>query len=134
MLQRVPSADKNFVHLHVHSHYSLLDGLPKIGQLVKTAKKRGFSALALTDYASLYGVIDFYKKAHDEGIKPIIGCDIWLEPEGAEKSGSRLLLLVQNDADPAIKNIDGYTALDIAESKSGKERDEELVAFLRKLK
>lgn len=99
-----------FTHLHVHSHYSLLDGLPKIGQLVKTAKKRGFSAIALTDYAALYGVVDFYKKAHDEGIKPIVGAEMYLAPHGiASKDPSidqkvhHLVLLA--------KDYDGYKSL-----------------------
>lgn len=63
----------SFVHLHVHSHYSLLDGLTKIKPLVKAAKARGFSALALTDTHAMYGAIEFYKACLDEGIKPIIG-------------------------------------------------------------
>ncbi|MDO8499198.1 MAG: DNA polymerase III subunit alpha [bacterium] len=71
----------NFVHLHVHSHYSLLDGLPQIPDLVKAAKKRGFSALALTDYANMYGAIEFYEACHKEGIKPIIGMEIYLAPD-----------------------------------------------------
>ncbi len=73
----------SFVHLHVHSHYSLLDGLPKIKELVKTAKKRGFSALALTDHGNMYGAIEFYQTCLKEEIKPIIGM------EGYIASGSR---------------------------------------------
>jgi len=73
-----------FTHLHVHSHYSLLDGLPKIKELVKTAKKRGFSALALTDHGNMYGAIEFYEACLKEEIKPIIGM------EGYIASGSRL--------------------------------------------
>ncbi len=72
-----------FTHLHVHSHYSLLDGLPKIKELVKTAKKRGFSALALTDHGNMYGAIEFYEACLKEEIKPIIGM------EGYIASGSR---------------------------------------------
>jgi len=56
-----------FVHLHTHSHYSLLNGLTKIKRLVKTAKERGFKALALTDYGSLYGAIEFYQKCIEDG-------------------------------------------------------------------
>lgn len=73
----------SFTHLHVHSHYSLLDGLPKIKELVKTAKKRGFSALALTDHGNMYGAIEFYQTCLKEEIKPIIGM------EGYIASGSR---------------------------------------------
>jgi DNA polymerase-3 subunit alpha len=70
-------------HLHDHSHYSLLDGLPNINELVKTAKKRGFSALALTDHGNMYGAIEFYEACLKEEIKPIIGM------EGYIASGSR---------------------------------------------
>src|SRR3989339_359017 len=70
----------DFVHLHVHSHYSLLNGLPKVKQLVKTAKQRGFSAIALTDYGSMYGAIEFYQKSLEEGIKPIIGFEAVVAP------------------------------------------------------
>ncbi len=70
----------DFVHLHVHSHYSLLDGLPKIDQLVKKAKEYNMSALALTDHGSMYGVIEFYKECVKENIKPIIGMEAYLAP------------------------------------------------------
>ena len=77
-----------FVHLHVHSHYSLLDGLSKIDELVKTAKKRGFSALALTDHGNMYGAIEFYQKCLKEDIKPIIGMEAYLAPTSRfEKNG-----------------------------------------------
>ena len=70
----------NFTHLHVHSHYSLLDGLSKIDDLVKTAKKRGFDALALTDHGNMYGAIEFYERCLKEGIKPIIGMEAYVAP------------------------------------------------------
>ncbi|OGH64139.1 MAG: hypothetical protein A2821_02535 [Candidatus Magasanikbacteria bacterium RIFCSPHIGHO2_01_FULL_41_23] len=70
----------DFVHLHVHSHYSLLNGLTKIKALVKAAKARGFSALALTDYGSMYGAIEFYQACLAEGIKPIIGFEAYIAP------------------------------------------------------
>lgn len=69
---------KDFVHLHVHSHYSLLDGLSKIPDLVKAAKQRGFSALALTDHGNMYGAIEFYQACEKEGIKPIIGVEAYI--------------------------------------------------------
>jgi len=68
----------SFVHLHTHSHYSLLDGLSKIDALVARAKKHGMDAMALTDHGVLYGAIEFYKKATKAGIKPIIGCEIYI--------------------------------------------------------
>jgi len=71
-----------FTHLHNHSHFSLLDGLPKIDSLVMNAKKKGFAALALTDHGTMYGAIEFYKKCKAEGIKPIIGMEAYVAPQG----------------------------------------------------
>lgn len=68
----------NFVHLHVHSHYSLLDGLSKVEDLVKKAKEFGMEALALTDHGAMYGAIDFYKECKNAGIKPIVGCEVYV--------------------------------------------------------
>ena len=72
-----------FVHLHVHSEYSLLDGSAKITELVKQAKTLGMDSLAITDHGVMFGVIDFYKKAKEHGIKPILGCEVYVA------SGSR---------------------------------------------
>ena len=69
---------KDFVHLHVHSHYSLLDGLSKVENLVKKAKEFGMTALALTDHGAMYGAIDFYKTCIKNEIKPIIGCEVYV--------------------------------------------------------
>ncbi|MFH1385965.1 MAG: PHP domain-containing protein, partial [Patescibacteria group bacterium] len=73
-----------FTHLHVHSHYSLLDGLPKIDELIDRAIELGMDSLALTDHGSLYGAVEFYKKARDKGIKPIIGSEMYVAPERLE--------------------------------------------------
>ena len=67
-----------FVHLHTHTHYSLLDGLSKIGPLVDRAKELGMDAVAITDHGNLYGSVEFYKKAKKEGIKPIIGVETYV--------------------------------------------------------
>ena len=67
-----------FTHLHVHTEYSLLDGSAKIGDLLDRAKELGMSSLAITDHGAMYGAIDFYKAAKDKGIKPIIGCEVYL--------------------------------------------------------
>jgi DNA polymerase III subunit alpha len=69
-----------FVHLHVHSHYSLLDGANRIGELVDTAKGFGMSSLALTDHGNLFGAVDFYATARKAGIKPILGLEAYISP------------------------------------------------------
>ena len=69
-----------FTHLHVHTEYSLLDGSGKINELVPRAKELGMDSLAITDHGVMYGVIDFYKKAKEVGIKPILGCEIYVAP------------------------------------------------------
>ncbi len=71
-----------FVHLHTHSHYSLLDGLAKIDGLVDRTKELGMEAIALTDHGNLYGAVEFYKKAKKAGIKPIIGVETYIAPNG----------------------------------------------------
>ena len=74
----MPSPD--FVHLHVHTKYSLLDGANQIDRLVQQAKGFNMPALAITDHGNLFGAIDFYLKATKAGIKPIIGCEMYLAP------------------------------------------------------
>ncbi len=75
--------DKNkFVHLHVHSHYSLLDGLAKIDEIVARAKELGMPSVALTDHGNLYGAIEFYEKAIKAGVKPILGVEVYLAARG----------------------------------------------------
>jgi DNA polymerase-3 subunit alpha len=94
-----------FVHLHVHSEYSLLDGLSRIPDLVKRAKELGMPALALTDHGVLFGAINFYDEAKKAGIKPIIGMEAYLatrrmhdrDPQRDSRS-YHLLILAENDA------------------------------------
>ena len=69
-----------FTHLHVHTEYSLLDGSSKIKELLPRAKELGMDSLAITDHGVMYGVIDFYKKAKEVGVKPILGCEIYVAP------------------------------------------------------
>ena len=69
-----------FTHLHVHTEYSLLDGSSKIKELVAQAKALGMDSIAITDHGVMYGVIDFYKAAKEIGIKPIIGCEVYVAP------------------------------------------------------
>ena len=70
----------DFVHLHVHSEYSLLDGAGRIGDLIRRAKESGMPAVALTDHGNMYGAVEFYKQAKKHGIKPIIGCEVYIAP------------------------------------------------------
>jgi len=93
-----------FTHLHVHSHYSLLDGLPKIDELLDYVKELGMDSVALTDHGVMYGAIEFYKKAKAKGIKPIIGCEIYTAFEklsdkrpGIDSRRNHLILLARNE-------------------------------------
>ena len=69
-----------FVHLHIHSEFSLLYGANRIKDLPVRAKELGMDAIAITDHGSMYGTIDFYKACQKEGIKPIIGCEVYVAP------------------------------------------------------
>ena len=72
-----------FVHLHLHTEYSLLDGACRIGRLMDRVKELGQDAVAITDHGVMYGVIDFYKAAKEAGVKPIIGCEVYVAPRPA---------------------------------------------------
>ena len=102
----------NFVHLHTHSHYSLLDGLSKLQDLVRLAKEHKMPSLAITDHGNMYGAIEFYKLAKKEGVKPIIGVEAYMtagsrKDRTTEAGGSKryyhLTLLA--------KNLEGYKNL-----------------------
>ena len=100
----------DFVHLHVHTEYSLLDGAARIGDLLDAAKNFGMTSLAITDHGSMYGVIDFYKAAQKRGVKPIIGCEVYVAPKDRfdreEVDGAKyfhLILLAENDT--GYKNL-----------------------------
>ena len=69
-----------FVHLHLHSEYSLLDGACRIGPLVEAVRSQGQTAVAVTDHGVLFGVVPFYKEAVKAGIKPILGCEVYIAP------------------------------------------------------
>ncbi|MFZ3088678.1 MAG: DNA polymerase III subunit alpha, partial [Methylotenera sp.] len=87
-----------FVHLRCHSEYSIVDGIVRIDDYVKQAVNDQMPALALTDLSNLFGAIKFYKAARGQGVKPIIGCDIWLENTINRDQPARLLLLCQSHA------------------------------------
>jgi len=94
-----------FVHLHVHSHYSLLDGATRIGDLVSTAADHGMDTLALTDHGNLFGAVDFYNAATKAGVKPILGMEAYISPTtrhdrsmaNISTSSYHLILLAMND-------------------------------------
>lgn len=85
-----------FVHLRLHSEYSIVDGLVRIDDVVKAAAKDGQAALAITDLANLFGMVKFYKGARGKGVKPIAGCDVWISNDDDRDKPSRLLLLVKD--------------------------------------
>jgi DNA polymerase III subunit alpha len=86
----------SFFHLRTHTEYSVVDGTLRVDDAASAAARDGQAACAITDLSNLFGAIKFYTAARKKGVKPIIGCDLWLEPEGSDKHGSRLLVLVQN--------------------------------------
>ena len=95
---------KDFCHLHVHTEYSLLDGFSRLDKLISRVKDLGMTACAITDHGSMFGVVDFYKKCKSAGIKPIIGCEVYLAPRDMEskdstldKYSSHLILLAENN-------------------------------------
>lgn len=105
-----PDNKHGFVHLHVHTEYSLLDGSGKVEKLVERAKELGMTSLAITDHGSMYGCVDFYKAAKEQGVKPILGCEIYVVPKS--------LYIKQNDRDNEtyhlvllVKNETGYNNL-----------------------
>ena len=75
---------ETYTHLHVHTEYSLLDGTAKITELIAKAKDMGMTSLAITDHGAMHGVIDFYKAAHKQGIKPILGCEVYVATGNSE--------------------------------------------------
>ena len=94
------SAEKNFVHLHVHTEYSLLDGAIRCADLAKRCAEWGMPAVAMTDHGVMYGAVEFYQQCKSAGVKPIIGCEMYVSPDGIdnkEKKYNHLLLLAEND-------------------------------------
>ncbi|MEY2890836.1 MAG: polymerase subunit alpha, partial [Pseudomonadota bacterium] len=85
----------SFVHLRTHTEFSVVDGTLRIDDLVGSAAADGQGALAVTDLSNMFGAVKFYSGARKKGVKPILGADVWLEPEGSDKQPTRLLLLVQ---------------------------------------
>ena len=104
MEQEVQTTEQRpFTHLHVHTEYSLLDGSAKIKELVERVKELGMDSIAITDHGAMYGAIEFYKAAKEVGIKPIIGCEVYvaagsrLTKEGKGGGYYHLVLLAENE-------------------------------------
>lgn len=93
-----------FTHLHVHTQFSLLDGACRLGNLVARAKELGMTSLAITDHGNMYGAVDFYRECKKQGIKPIIGCEVYVAPRtrydkenALDREYNHLVLLVKNE-------------------------------------
>jgi DNA polymerase-3 subunit alpha len=133
-----------FTHLHVHSHYSLLNALPTPKELAAAAKADGQTALALTDNGALYGIIDFYKACKKEGIKPIIGLDAYLAPRTRhdkdaqiDKPRARLVLLAKTFKGyqnliqlVTLSNIEGFYYKPRLDEELLKQYSEDLICIL----
>ena len=91
----------DFVHLHLHSLYSLLDGAIRIGDLTRTVKERGMNTVAVTDHGNLFGAVDFYRNARAAGVKPILGMEAYVSgakgrQDRSERLSRHLFLLARN--------------------------------------
>ena len=105
-----PASKIDFAHLHVHTEFSLLDGAARIKDLVSRASELGMKQLAITDHGVMYGTIDFYKECKKQGIKPIIGCEVYLAPGSRQERQEinhvkyyHLILLAENQT--GYKNL-----------------------------
>ena len=124
----------SFVHLHVHTEYSLLDGVCRLDQLCQRASEIGQKALAITDHGVMYGVIDFYRAAKRAGIKPIIGCEVYVAPRTIrdrvhyiDGASNHLVLLCKNNR--GYQNLIKLVSLGFTDGFYGKPRvDKELLA------
>ncbi|MBQ2937942.1 MAG: DNA polymerase III subunit alpha [Clostridia bacterium] len=122
-----------FVHLHIHSEYSLLDGANRIKDLPVRAKELGMDSIAITDHGVMYGVIDFYKACKKEGVKPIIGCEVYVAPRtrfdkepGIDNHYYHLILLAKNNE--GYKNLSKLVSLGFVEGYYYKPRiDKEIL-------
>ena len=110
----------DFVHLHTHTEYSLLDGANKIKELPARAKELGMKAMAITDHGVMFGVVDFYKECKKVGIKPIIGCEVYVAPRtrfdkenGIDNKYSHLILLAKNET--GYKNLTNLVSIGFTE-------------------
>ena len=110
----------NFVHLHVHSEFSLLDGANRVKDLPVRAKELGMDAIALTDHGVMFGVVDFYKECMKNGVKPIIGAEVYVAPRSRfdkepniDNHYSHLILLAKNEV--GYKNLTNLVSMGFTE-------------------
>ncbi len=116
-----------FVHLHVHTEYSLLDGVCRIRELVRRVKEMGQSAVAITDHGNLYGAVEFYRACKEEGIHPIIGCEVYIAPRAMKQKSYpidfkpyHLVLLAKNEL--GYKNLCKLSSLSYIDGFYGRPR------------
>ena len=109
-----------FTHLHLHTQFSLLDGACRLGELVSRAKELGMTSLAITDHGNMYGAVDFYRECKKQGIKPIIGCEVYVAPRSRydkdknfDSKYNHLILLVKNEI--GYKNLIKMVSLSYTE-------------------
>ena len=99
------ACDSEFIHLHLHTQYSLLDGACRIPELLNLANQYKMDSLAITDHGNMFGAIDFYLEAQKAGIKPIIGCEVYIAPDsrldktsgGIEEASYHFILLAKDE-------------------------------------
>jgi len=101
----------DFVHLHVHTQYSLLDGMIRLDDLFKKAKEYAMPAIAITDHGNMFGAIDFYKQAYANGIKPIIGCELYVAPRSRLDKTTSSIGEATRHLVVLVKNMQGYKNL-----------------------
>ena len=125
----------SFVHLHVHTEYSLLDGACRIGSVMERVKALGQDAVAITDHGVMYGVIDFYKAARAAGVHPIIGCEVYVAPRsmhdrvhGLDSEARHLVLLCENEE--GYRNLSQMVSRAFQEGFYGKPRIERLKVIM----
>ena len=109
-----------FTHLHLHTQFSLLDGACRLGELVSRAKELDMTSLAVTDHGNMYGAVDFYRECKKQGIKPIIGCEVYVAPRSRydkdktlDSKYNHLVLLVKNET--GYKNLIKMVSLSYTE-------------------
>src|SRR5688572_33513197 len=93
---KLPAATAAFVHLRLHTEYSLLDGIVRVPALMPAVARLGMPAVALTDHANLFAMVKFHREAERTGVKPLIGADLWLDG-GSERAEPTLLTLLAKD-------------------------------------